>query len=816
MSECSEIFPCSIPTQAMADLPLDGFANGSTQCEFYDADFATQLLANMPMTQYSRNTTEFQTAGQKAITVGDGIQQLGQAFQREQDIEFQGIPIATTILRNEVTIPKAHQIFRPIILGDPTNLTFRTQMQSSVLTTNRGDDKNNDICCELSQPVVSNPLEMEANLGNDNKEQSNPETEQELIRISEPQEKEEDCRKESGEYPFNNTIGTLTVVSGFRTAAGNSISAPTSAAIKEWTSKLVQASSIEEKDHIEKTDSSVDGPSFSTIPVTVDTITQGQPVSLQEQVTHPNVGGSNLADSQPSGFRTASGKNLKPPSKEALEKWSWKQNNFDTSDSNLFKNHSLETKLSCVPPADLESIPPLIPATPVPHASLVSSRSKQTSGFSTASGKNLQDPSIAALKEWRFKELRNDKATIANTPRASLFDVSSAFINSSYNASTPERFQIQKNRNVSLQTPTPNPLASSIKSTTPFGKRSGTLLKSVLTPHELRLGSTPFKAPNLSKFRSPLSNGHHQQATAKNRFFEDQNHEKRKSLSDLNLREQSRSNTPNNDEVERINCETAEKFVFIEAGTHYTTSKYRQSLIQEGCKSEYLSEKWINNHYSLILWKAAAMTKCFIDVECWNHNYVLQQLMYRYDCEVNLAKRSFFKLIVEGDGAVNGHVVLCVSRISIPDTGPPSLELTDGWYFVKAELDKPLEKLLKSGKIYPGQKLHTQGCKLTGISGPCPILESPPTLRLSLSFNSTRVAKRFEVLGSRKAFFPVCIRSIVEEGGTVNCLDCTITRIFPAVYFEKLADGKTIARSTQVEEEAFQEWQVRLLNTESV
>ena len=815
MSECSEIFPCSIPTQAMADLPLDGFANGSTQCEFYDADFATQLLANMPMTQYSRNTTEFQTAGQKAITVGDGIQQLGQAFQREQDIEFQGIPIATTILRNEVTIPKAHRLFRPIILGDPTNLTFGTQMKASVLTTKRTDDKNYDIGCELSQPVVSNPPEMEVNLGNENNEQLNPKTDQELIKISEPQEESENCKKESFKSPFNNPIDTLPAVSGFRTAAGNSIPAPTSAAIKEWTSKLVQASSIEEKDHIEKTDSSVDGPSFSTIPVTVDTITQGQPVSLQEQVTHPNVGGSNLADSQPSGFRTASGKNLKPPSKEALEKWSWKESNPDTWDPKLYTNQLLETELSRVPPADVESNPSLIPVTPVPHASLVSSIPNQTSGFSTGSGKKLQAPSIAALKEMRFNELSNHKFTMANTPRASLFDVSSAFINSNYNASTPERFLIQKSRNVSLQSPTPNALANT-KSTTPFGKRSGTLLKSVLTPHELRLKSTPFKAPNLSKFRSPLSNGHHQQATAKNRFFEDQNHEKRKSLSDLNLREQSRSNTPNNDEVERINCETAEKFVFIEAGTHYTTSKYRQSLIQEGCKSEYLSEKWINNHYSLILWKAAAMTKCFIDVECWNHNYVLQQLMYRYDCEVNLAKRSFFKLIVEGDGAVNGHVVLCVSRISIPDTGPPSLELTDGWYFVKAELDKPLEKLLKSGKIYPGQKLHTQGCKLTGISGPCPILESPPTLRLSLSFNSTRVAKRFEVLGSRKAFFPVCIRSIVEEGGTVNCLDCTITRIFPAVYFEKLADGKTIARSTQVEEEAFQEWQVRLLNTESV
>jgi len=42
------------------------------------------------------------------------------------------------------------------------------------------------------------------------------------------------------------------------------------------------------------------------------------------------------------------------------------------------------------------------------------------------------------------------------------------------------------------------------------------------------------------------------------------------------------------------------------------------------------------------------------------------------------------------------------------------LELTDGWYMMKAILDTPLSVLVKKGRITVGQKLFIYGAELTG------------------------------------------------------------------------------------------------------
>ena len=232
-----------------------------------------------------------------------------------------------------------------------------------------------------------------------------------------------------------------------------------------------------------------------------------------------------------------------------------------------------------------------------------------------------------------------------------------------------------------------------------------------------------------------------------------------------------------------------------------------------GCKIEYLSTAWLENHYRLIVWKAAKMTLTFQNVQFWNIDYIFNQLLYRYDIEYNLAKRSFLRLAVEGDGAVNGHAVLCVAQISNSVSNKLEVLLTDGWYVISAELDGHLEHLIRSANIFAGQKLHLQGCKLSGSSEPCPILEAPPSLSLKLFANSTRRAKRFEQLGSRSSLFPVNLKSLLDLGGPVSCLDCTITRKFPTIYFEKIDDNRTISRSSQVEEEEIKEWQVKSLLT---
>ena len=51
------------------------------------------------------------------------------------------------------------------------------------------------------------------------------------------------------------------------------------------------------------------------------------------------------------------------------------------------------------------------------------------------------------------------------------------------------------------------------------------------------------------------------------------------------------------------------------------------------------------------------------------------------------------------------------------------LELTDGWYSIKAQLDVPLTDLVRQGRITVGQKLCMSGAELVGADDACSPLE---------------------------------------------------------------------------------------------
>ena len=51
------------------------------------------------------------------------------------------------------------------------------------------------------------------------------------------------------------------------------------------------------------------------------------------------------------------------------------------------------------------------------------------------------------------------------------------------------------------------------------------------------------------------------------------------------------------------------------------------------------------------------------------------------------------------------------------------MELTDGWYPIKAVLDKPLSYLVQAGKIEIGTKLCIYGANLVGAEQAVPPLE---------------------------------------------------------------------------------------------
>ena len=84
----------------------------------------------------------------------------------------------------------------------------------------------------------------------------------------------------------------------------------------------------------------------------------------------------------------------------------------------------------------------------------------------------------------------------------------------------------------------------------------------------------------------------------------------------------------------------------------------------------------------------------------------------RYEREVNHGHRSAIKKILEGDALPSSTLVLCVSEVqsALPSlegkTSISTLELTDGWYSICAQLDHLLSKQLAGGKIFVGQKLR--------------------------------------------------------------------------------------------------------------
>lgn len=117
--------------------------------------------------------------------------------------------------------------------------------------------------------------------------------------------------------------------------------------------------------------------------------------------------------------------------------------------------------------------------------------------------------------------------------------------------------------------------------------------------------------------------------------------------------------------------------------------------------------------------------------------------------EIDRSRRSAIKKILERDDTPAKTLVLCVSDIvssntdlsetssckaSNVDTNKMAIiELTDGWYPVKAQLDPPLFALLKNGRLFVGQKIIVHGAELVGPPEACMPLEAPESLMLKVN-----------------------------------------------------------------------------------
>jgi breast cancer 2 susceptibility protein len=70
-------------------------------------------------------------------------------------------------------------------------------------------------------------------------------------------------------------------------------------------------------------------------------------------------------------------------------------------------------------------------------------------------------------------------------------------------------------------------------------------------------------------------------------------------------------------------------------------------------------------------------------------------------------------------------MVLCVSNVTwssagededgFPAASHPELEVTDGWYRLRARVDQPLARAIRKGHIKVGRKIAVAGAKVTGL-----------------------------------------------------------------------------------------------------
>ncbi|SCV67723.1 BQ2448_5334 [Microbotryum intermedium] len=226
-----------------------------------------------------------------------------------------------------------------------------------------------------------------------------------------------------------------------------------------------------------------------------------------------------------------------------------------------------------------------------------------------------------------------------------------------------------------------------------------------------------------------------------------------------------------------------------------------QSLVSAGC--DYATQPWVSNHWSLVVWKLASYIRVqpgmYKHAEWWSFEAVVRQLKYRYEREINQAQRSCIKRVQERDSSSASPMVLCVSKIRYGDpesfgdeveeeyTGRKDvvgIDLTDGWYRIRANVDSTLKSAVERGKLRVGSKIAVSGARLEGSSEGIDVLEALTNTSLAITGNSTSLARWDARLGFAGHAFVATLASLSSAGGIVPLLDLIIERVFPRGYID--------------------------------
>ncbi|KAH9486281.1 Breast cancer type 2 susceptibility protein-like protein [Psilocybe cubensis] len=232
-----------------------------------------------------------------------------------------------------------------------------------------------------------------------------------------------------------------------------------------------------------------------------------------------------------------------------------------------------------------------------------------------------------------------------------------------------------------------------------------------------------------------------------------------------------------------------------------------KELLDRGCT--LATKPWVDNHWCLILWKLAGMVmldpekEAHPDTTRWRWAEVIRQLLYRYERELNGGTRPPLRKIANQDAPPAFPLVLCVSNIfwsppgmtedGLPIEPHPELEVTDGWYRLRAQVDAPMARAVRKGVLCVGRKIGVAGAKLeTERKEPMEILDAYNSTKLVFAGNSSHLMPWHAKLGFMRGPCISTLHSLTPDGGIVTALDFVITQVHAIAFIEMFEgeDGK--------------------------
>jgi len=235
----------------------------------------------------------------------------------------------------------------------------------------------------------------------------------------------------------------------------------------------------------------------------------------------------------------------------------------------------------------------------------------------------------------------------------------------------------------------------------------------------------------------------------------------------------------------------------------------RTLLLKRGALPQLASAVWVRNAWRMVVWKLAALERAFPGA--WaapplNAVQAFTQLCWRYEREHGGARFPVLRRVAEGDAAASTPMCLLVSG-AWPDA-PGQLELSDGWYPMRAQLDAVLSAAVRGGRIRVGDKLLVSGARRGGDETAGPPLEVYPHLLLRLGCNGVARAPWHARLGARSPSEPLRLLPLAhvrQRGGAVPAVAVAVARVLAPLTLQTVGEVKTV-RSAAAEARAHAAW----------